>query len=107
MDMEMLSLLASIQCMHGGRLPETLQSSRSFTLSEGAMHAGRSTERPILSEEAIERNVQGIKRILQSLIGSSNGAGPEPVILNNLVWFWLLLMSLQTPFAHLSIHMCC
>ena len=46
---------------------------------------GRSTERPVLSEEEIERNVTGIKRILEQLISSSNGAGPAPQILNNLV----------------------
>ena len=48
-------------------------------------NTGRSTERPVLSEEQIERNVQGIRRILQQLIGSGNGAGPVPTILNNLV----------------------
>jgi hypothetical protein len=39
----------------------------------------------VLSEEEIERNVQGIRRILDQLIGSGNGAGPGPSILNNLV----------------------
>ena len=39
----------------------------------------------MLSEEEIERNVQGIKRILEQLIASGNGAGPAPLILNNLV----------------------
>lgn len=47
--------------------------------------AGRSTERPVLSEDQIERNVQGIRLILEQLIGSGNGAGPGPTILNNLV----------------------
>ena len=51
----------------------------------GGCGAGRSTERPVLSEEEIERNVQGIKRILEQLIASGNGAGPAPLILNNLV----------------------
>ena len=51
----------------------------------GGCGAGRSTERPVLSEEEIERNVQGIKRILEQLIVSGNGAGPAPLILNNLV----------------------
>ncbi|CAL5218529.1 g217 [Coccomyxa viridis] len=49
--------------------------------------SGRSTERPVLSEEEIERNVRGIKRILEQLITSGNGAGPAPQILNNLDWF--------------------
>ena len=39
----------------------------------------------MLSEEEIERNVQGIKRILEQLIASGNGTGPAPLILNNLV----------------------
>jgi hypothetical protein len=51
----------------------------------GVCVAGRSTERPVLSEAEIERNVQGIKRILEQLISSGNGAGPAPRILNNLV----------------------
>ena len=33
------------------------------------------TERPVLSEDEIERNVRGIKRILEQLISSGNGAG--------------------------------
>ena len=53
---------------------------------EGELHAaGRSTERPVLSEEEVERNVAGIRGILQRLIADTNGAGPAPVILNNLV----------------------
>ena len=51
----------------------------------GGCGAGRSTERPVLSEEEIERNVQGIKRILEQLIVSGNAARPAPLILNNLV----------------------
>ena len=59
----------------------------------GRLHAGRSTERPVLSEEEIERNVRGIRRILEQLIGSGNGAGPAPTILNNLVHTWSPLAS--------------
>jgi hypothetical protein len=47
--------------------------------------AGRSTERPVLSEEQIERNVQGIRRILEALIRAQDGSRPQPTILNNLV----------------------
>ena len=50
-----------------------------------ALHAGRSTERPVLSEAELERNVQGIRGILQRLLSGANGAGPAPAILNNLV----------------------
>ena len=39
----------------------------------------------MLSEAEIERNVQGIRRILEQLISGGNGAGPAPQILNNLV----------------------
>ncbi len=46
----------------------------------------------MLSEEEIERNVRGIKRILEQLITSGNGAGPAPQILNNLVQRPLLLL---------------
>ena len=66
-------------------------------------------ERPVLSEEEIERNVQGIKHILEQLIASGNGAGPAPLILNNLVsqrkllhfslWFFLALHE-ELPETH-------
>lgn len=59
----------------------------------GVCVAGRSTERPVLSEEEIERNIQGIRRILEHLISSGNGAGPAPQILNNLVSCTVLGMS--------------
>ena len=55
--------------------------------------SGRSTERPVLSEEEIERNVQGIKRILEQLISSGNGSGPAPEILNNLVRLQLVAIA--------------
>ena len=75
--------------------------------------SGRSTERPLLSDEEIEANVAGIRRILEELLGraasgeftaaalaeaaasssssssSSSAAAPSPAprILNNLDWF--------------------
>lgn len=55
--------------------------------------AGRSTERPILSEDDIERNVQGIRAILQRLIMADNGSGPQPTILNNLVSLYSTCLS--------------
>ena len=66
---------------------------------------GRSTERPVLSEEQIERNVQGIKRILEDLISSGNGAGPAPQILNNLVrWHaeWIPVYQRESTLEMLS-----
>ena len=39
----------------------------------------------MLSEEVLERNVAGIRATLQRLISDASGAGPAPVILNNLV----------------------
>jgi tyrosyl-tRNA synthetase len=63
--------------------------------------SGRSSERPVLSEEAIERNVAGIRRLLTSILerstaaaasaaaasgdGSSSAGGVR--VLNNLDWF--------------------
>lgn len=50
--------------------------------------AGKSAERPVLSEEAIEHNVSGIERILRRLLVVPQGiTAPEPLILNNLEWF--------------------
>ncbi|KAK9820078.1 hypothetical protein WJX72_005856 [[Myrmecia] bisecta] len=49
--------------------------------------SGRSLERPILSEEEIERNVAGIRRILEKLLTSADPTGPKPLLLNNLDWF--------------------
>lgn len=47
--------------------------------------AGRSAERPVLSDEQIEANVAGIRATLEDLLSDRNGSGPAPVILNNLV----------------------
>ena len=47
----------------------------------------------MLSEEEIERNVQGIKCILEQLISSGNGSGPAPEILNNLVRLQLVAIA--------------
>ena len=51
--------------------------------------SGRSAERPVLDEAALEANVAGIKAILESLLtrpGVADG-GPPPLILNNHDWF--------------------
>lgn len=57
-----------------------------FTWTAGIGCTGRSSERPILSEEEIERNVSGIKGILESLLTNrEEDEGPKPLILNNLV----------------------
>ncbi len=42
-------------------------------------------ERPVLSEETIERNVQSIEATLCSLLTSQHGQ--EPLVVNNLAWF--------------------
>ena len=56
--------------------------------------AGKSAERPVLSEENIEHNVQSIKVLLENLLSreSVEHAGspaslPKPLLLNNLDWF--------------------
>jgi tyrosyl-tRNA synthetase len=47
---------------------------------------GRSKERPLLTLEALERNVAGIKRDLMAVLEISGGSGPKPLILNNYDW---------------------
>ena len=50
--------------------------------------AGKSAERPILSEENIEHNVQSIQILLQRLLSQgSQQELPAPLMLNNLDWF--------------------
>ncbi|KAI3426284.1 hypothetical protein D9Q98_008657 [Chlorella vulgaris] len=50
--------------------------------------SGKSAERPVLSEELIERNVKGIELTLRTLLQPPPGSGlPEPLVLNNLDWF--------------------
>ena len=52
------------------------------------LHIGKSAERPILSEDNIEHNVQSIQALLQRLLSQNGEQGiPEPVLLNNLDWF--------------------
>lgn len=54
--------------------------------------SGKSAERPILSEEHIERNVQSIQTLLERLLAQGGRQGGEqevakPLLLNNLDWF--------------------
>ena len=58
--------------------------------------SGKSAERPVLSEEHIEQNVQSIRTLLERLLaqGGQQGAGQggqqdmsKPLLLNNLDWF--------------------
>lgn len=56
--------------------------------------AGKSAERPVLSEENIEHNVQSIKVLLENLLSredvehaGSTASLPKPLLLNNLDWF--------------------
>lgn len=52
------------------------------------MIAGKSAERPILSEENIEHNVQSIQALLQKLLSQEGKQDiPKPVLLNKLDWF--------------------
>ncbi len=52
------------------------------------LHTGKSAERPTLSEDNIEHNVQSIQALLQRLLSQNGEQGiPEPVLLNNLDWF--------------------
>ena len=50
--------------------------------------SGKSAERPILSEEHIEHNVQSIQTLLERLLAQSSQQDmPKPIFLNNLDWF--------------------
>ncbi|GAB4817181.1 hypothetical protein N2152v2_004227 [Parachlorella kessleri] len=50
--------------------------------------SGKSVERPVLSEDTIERNIRGIERTLRKLLVAPPGADvAEPLVLNNLDWF--------------------
>lgn len=50
--------------------------------------SGKSAERPILSEEHIEHNVQSIQTLLERLLAQSGHQDvPQPILLNNLDWF--------------------
>ena len=55
------------------------------------MLAGRSAERPVLSEAEINHNVSGIRTILEGLLEPREDAdGAPPQILNNLASFQAL-----------------
>eukprot|EP01024_Parvocaulis_polyphysoides_P013435 TRINITY_DN1524_c0_g3_i1.p1 TRINITY_DN1524_c0_g3~~TRINITY_DN1524_c0_g3_i1.p1 ORF type:complete len:464 (-),score=78.57 TRINITY_DN1524_c0_g3_i1:169-1560(-) len=43
--------------------------------------SGKSTERPVLQEEQIEKNIQGIKQVLTTILGE------DVKVMNNLDWF--------------------
>lgn len=50
--------------------------------------SGKSSERPVLSDEVIETNTRGIESILRDLLTPAPGSGmTEPVVVNNLDWF--------------------
>lgn len=50
--------------------------------------SGKSSERPVLSEDVIERNTAGIEGILRSLLAAPPGfAASELLVVNNLDWF--------------------
>lgn len=62
--------------------------------------SGKSAERPVLSEEHIEQNVQSIQALLERLLAQGGQQGglqggrqgvqqdvPKPLLLNNLDWF--------------------
>lgn len=50
--------------------------------------SGKSAERPVLSEEAIQCNTAAIESTLRKLLRAPPGSDmPEPVIVNNLDWF--------------------
>jgi len=71
----------------GGQTSRQIVSCGLFCLDVLAC-AGRSAERPVLSEEEIASNVAGIQAILEDLLQPKEEApGGPPAILNNLDWF--------------------
>jgi len=48
--------------------------------------SGRSSERNLLDEDSIQRNLQGIRKNIETVL-AANGGGPSPIILNNYDWF--------------------
>jgi tyrosyl-tRNA synthetase len=51
--------------------------------------SGKSTERPVLDDETLERNTAGIAALLgRLLVGDApGGGGGSPVVMNNIEWF--------------------
>lgn len=66
----------------------TLQTTRTHAVYSVPTCAppGKSAERPVLSEDVIERNVAGIEATLRSLLTSQHGTLQEPLVVNNLSW---------------------
>lgn len=80
------------QCKYGMCVKQLLTSLEAdlavFSKSASFWHTGKSAERPILSEDNIEHNVQSIQALLQRLLSQNGEQGtPEPVLFNNLDWF--------------------
>ncbi len=48
--------------------------------------SGKSHERPLLDEKIIEKNLQGIRRNLESIL-CFDGSMPLPIVINNYSWF--------------------
>jgi len=49
--------------------------------------SGKSSERPVMSEETIERNTRGIEVTLRTLLSVDEEQLKHPVVVNNLDWF--------------------
>jgi tyrosyl-tRNA synthetase len=49
--------------------------------------SGKSAERQLLSEQAIQHNLAGIRKNLEIILKPTHRGIPEPIILNNLDWF--------------------
>lgn len=63
--------------------------------------AGRSAERQVLSEDEINRNVSGIKAILESLLqAESSSYDTSPQFLNNLVRLSSLMPEERSAQSH-------
>lgn len=77
----MVGIMALAWCQKMGHTPYVLIGGATGRIGDPS---GKSTERPLLSEEAIASNVRSIELFFQNLFYGSRG--PAPVILNNNDW---------------------
>lgn len=85
----LLGIIVLTWCQRLGHQPVALLGGATGRVGDPS---GRSTERPVLSEEQIEHNVAAIGKLLRDILGragcsSAAATAPAVKILNNLDWF--------------------
>lgn len=79
----MVALMGLAWCQRFGHTPVAIVGGATGMIGDPS---GKSTERQLLSEEAIDSNLKGIRKDLEKLLDFSNPTA-VPSILNNLDWF--------------------